>query len=226
MKSEKFIEVGKKNYKLVTEIYEGGIKCAAEISRKTSIPARSVSRLIALWKSGTPVEEIKSVGRPAKITPKNKSYMCSEISKTPHLSSRDLQRKLSEKKSVEVSNVFNTGVGPDCSEPPPGCRIFELFTKKRADSDNYTGKHSFGVVHKTLDVRLEFRCFHGRDIYLMWRPRTKMWHKKGRRPIRAKAKFPMKLMFWSAISVEKKFELVPVSGKFLFKKNLPRFNDV
>jgi transposase len=45
--------------------------------------------------------------------------------------------------------------------------------------------------------------------------RSKMWHKSGKRPIRAKAKFPMKLMFWSAISVEKRGTLISISGKFV-----------
>jgi transposase len=44
-------------------------------------------------------------------------------------------------------------------------------------------------------------------------PRTKAWHKNGHRPIRPKVKFPIKLMFWSAISVEKKGVLISVSGK-------------
>jgi transposase len=45
--------------------------------------------------------------------------------------------------------------------------------------------------------------------------RSKMWHKNGMRPIRAKAKFPTKLMFWSAISVEKRGTLISISGKFI-----------
>jgi len=49
--------------------------------------------------------------------------------------------------------------------------------------------------------------------------RGKEWHKNGHRPIRAKVKFPFKLMFWSAISVEKRIGLIAVSGNNSFFEN-------
>lgn len=44
-------------------------------------------------------------------------------------------------------------------------------------------------------------------------PRAKMWHKNDHLPIRPKVKFPTKLMFWSAISMEKRIDLIVVSGR-------------
>jgi hypothetical protein len=58
-------------------------------------------------------------------------------------------------------------------------------------------------------------------------PRTKVWHKNGHRPIRPEVKFPMKLMFWSAISVEKIGGLISISGKFFnFYIFNPRHYDI
>jgi hypothetical protein len=90
------------SYKLVTEIYENGETSAAAIARQTFIPPRTVSRFIELWKSRTPVNEIKGRGRPPKITPQNRSFIGSEIARNPSLSSKDLQRRLSTMKDVEV----------------------------------------------------------------------------------------------------------------------------
>ena len=41
---------------------------------------------------------------------------------------------------------------------------------------------------------------------------TRAWHKKGSRPNVARSKFPLKVMFWGAISVSRKSPLVAVSG--------------
>ena len=102
MKSKSAKEVALENYKLVTEKFESGTTSAAEISRQTSIPPRTVSRFIELWKDRTPVDQINAKGRPPKITPAHHSYICIEIAKSPSLSSRDLQTRLSEKKGVQV----------------------------------------------------------------------------------------------------------------------------
>ena len=91
MKSEQAKKEAEWRYKLVTEIYETGVTSAAEIARQTSIPPRTVSRLIRLWEARTPVEEIKGKGRPPKITAQNRSFIGSEISRTPFVSSKDLQ---------------------------------------------------------------------------------------------------------------------------------------
>src|SRR5438445_13790882 len=88
-------EVAQENYKYITEIYESGATSAAEISRRTAIPPRTVSRFISQWKAHTPVDEIKGEDRPPKIEPADRSYIGSELAKSPCLSSRDLQIRLS-----------------------------------------------------------------------------------------------------------------------------------
>jgi hypothetical protein len=103
MRGKSAKEVAQERYKYITEIYESGITSAAEIFRKTSIPPQTVSRYIAQWKVRTPVDEIKSKGRPPKIRPTDRSYIGSEIANSPFLSSRDLQTRLSEKRGLQVS---------------------------------------------------------------------------------------------------------------------------
>jgi hypothetical protein len=44
-------------------------------------------------------------------------------------------------------------------------------------------------------------------------PRAKIWDKNDHLPIRPKAKFPTKSMFWSAISVEKRMGLIVIPGR-------------
>lgn len=62
MQLDKAKKEAEDNYKLVTEKYEAGETCAAEIARQTNIPPRTVSRLIGQWKARTPVNEIKTKG--------------------------------------------------------------------------------------------------------------------------------------------------------------------
>lgn len=107
MNADKAKKEAQENYKLVTEIYEEVLTSAAEISRQTSVPARTVSRYIELWKKRIPVEEIKTKGRPLKITPANRSFICSEIARTSFLSANDLRQRLLVKKGIEVINVIN-----------------------------------------------------------------------------------------------------------------------
>lgn len=96
-------------YKLVTEIYEAGTTCAAEIARRISISPRTVLRYINLWKARTPVENIKPRGRPPKVSPKNRSFIRSEIAKNPFITASGLQMRLLEQKNVQVIYILITG---------------------------------------------------------------------------------------------------------------------
>jgi hypothetical protein len=107
MASEESKEKSQTRYKQVTKICETGETSAAKIARLTSIPPRTVSRLIHSWKAHTPVEEIRKRGRPSKITPQNKSFLGSEIAKNPFISSKNLQMRLFEKKGVQVYCFIN-----------------------------------------------------------------------------------------------------------------------
>ena len=109
MKSEQAKKEAEARYKFVTEIYESGITSAAEIARKTSIPPRTVSRLISLWNAGASIEEVKQKGRPLKITPQNRSFIGSEIARNPFISSKELKVRLSEKKEVQVYHQLISG---------------------------------------------------------------------------------------------------------------------
>jgi transposase len=104
MKSGIAKKEAQESYKKVTEIYENGETSAAAIARQTSIPPRTVSRFIKLWKAQTPVNEIKVRGRPPKITNENRSFIGSEIARNQSLSSKDLQICLLVKKGVEVGH--------------------------------------------------------------------------------------------------------------------------
>jgi hypothetical protein len=107
-------EVAQERYMYITEIYETGVTSAAEISRRTSIPRRTVSRFINLWKARTPIEEIRPIGNPQKITPEIRSFMASEIAKSPHLSSRDIQKRLMAAKGIEVYQYLIVGFRSNC----------------------------------------------------------------------------------------------------------------
>jgi hypothetical protein len=109
MRSEDNNKVAEARYKVITEIYESGVTCVAEIARKTSISPTSVSRYIRLWKASVPIEEIKPKGRPPKITSTNRSFIGSEIAKNPYISSRDLQLRLLEQKDVQVLSHLTPG---------------------------------------------------------------------------------------------------------------------
>jgi transposase len=102
MRSEDIKKEAEARYKLVTETYENGITCIAEIARKTSISRRSVSRYIRLWKARVPVEDVKPNVRPPKITAKNRSFIASEIAKQPFITAKELQLRLLEKRDVQV----------------------------------------------------------------------------------------------------------------------------
>ena len=43
-------------------------------------------------------------------------------------------------------------------------------------------------------------------------PKSRVWHKNDNFPIRPTVKFPTKLMFWSAISLKKRHDLIVISG--------------
>ena len=107
-------EVAQERYMYITEIYDTGVTSAAEISRITSIPRRTVSRLINLWKARTPVEEIRPIGNPQKITPEIRSFMASEIAKSPSLSSRDIQKRLMASKGIEICRYLIAGIRSNC----------------------------------------------------------------------------------------------------------------
>ncbi len=109
MKSQKDNKGTELRYKEITEKYENGVKSAAEIARQTNVPTRTVQRLLGLWKAGALAEDLKKIGRPPKITPQNHSFLASEISKNPAISSRELQIRLLMKKGiqVQVTTFFN-----------------------------------------------------------------------------------------------------------------------
>jgi hypothetical protein len=102
MRSDDIKKEAEARYKLITEIYESGVTCVAEIARKTSISPTSVFRYIRLWKARVPVEEVKPNVRPPKITPKNRSFIGSEIAKNAFITSRELQLRLLEQSDVQV----------------------------------------------------------------------------------------------------------------------------
>lgn len=125
MKSEQSKKEIETRYKQVTEIYESGVTSAAEIGRITSIPPRTVLRLIRLWESRTQVEEVKGKGRPPKMSPKYRSFIGSELARNPFQSSRDIQLRLSEMKNIDVIHQSYPGYRSNCSKPSQGNWLFK-----------------------------------------------------------------------------------------------------
>jgi len=126
MRSEDIKKEAESRYKLITEIYESVVTCVSEIARKTSISRRTVSRYIRLWKSSVPVEDVKANVRPPKITPKNRSFIASEIAKKPFISGKELQLRLLEQKNVKVFRHLTTGNPKNCPKPPTRNRVSQL----------------------------------------------------------------------------------------------------
>ena len=94
MRYEDIKKEAESRYKLITEIYESGVTCVAEIARKTSVSRRTVSRYILMWKALVPVEEVKANVRPPKITSDNRSFIASEIAKKTFITAKNLQLRL------------------------------------------------------------------------------------------------------------------------------------
>ena len=123
MPSDKPKKEAEENYKLVTEKYDAGETCAAEIARQTGIPPRTVSRYIEKWKDRTPIDEIRTIGSQTKITPQLHSFIGSEIEKDPFITAKGLQERLAEKKGVEVRHPSKAGDGADNPESSSGNKL-------------------------------------------------------------------------------------------------------
>lgn len=192
-------------YQKIVELYSNGEKTQKEIASELEISVASVERYLSMFRRGIPVEEVKTNGRPWKLTDAVRRCIVAELQKDEFSTSRDISRAIgsSETGTVPDRTVRKYLAELDYRNSLPRTIPFITDVQKAK-------RVQWAQAHRNFDWSTMF--FSDETSIQLSANTTRAWHKIGQRPNCARSKFPLKVMFWGAISGSRKSPLLVISG--------------
>lgn len=192
-------------YQKIVELHTNENKTHREIAVALEISLATVKRYLSKWRSGIPVEEVKGVGRPTLLTDSIRGTIVSQLQRDEFSTSKDIARAIGTTESGCVTDRtvrrYLTDLGYRNSIPRTVPMITSAQKLKRVE---------WSVAHRDFDWTTVF--FSDETTIQLSANITRAWHKSGSRPNVSRSKFPLKVMFWGAISVSRKSPLFAISG--------------
>ena len=192
-------------YKQIVELHNDEHLGCRAIAKRLNIGRSTISRHLAAWRNGIPVEEMKPYCRPPKVTPQIRSALGQLVAKQNVPTSKSLATWLSTSMKVYMASrtVRNHLVALDYKNSIPRSvpKLTVQQQQKRVDWCRQHSEFDWKNVWFSDETYIEIN-----------RSTIPVWHKKGQRPTVAKSKFSAKIMCWGAISTRFKSKLAVVQG--------------
>jgi transposase len=192
-------------YQKIVELHAEGTRTQTEIANELEISTRTVERYLSMWRRGVPVEEVKKEGRPSLLTDIVRRSIVGQVQRNEFATSKDIAQAIQADISVTVTDRtvrnYLSELSYRNSVPRVVPFITDLQKEKRVrwaqDHRNFVWSNVFFSDETMIQLSANI---------------TRAWHKTGSRPNVPRPKFPLKVMFWGAISASRKSPLVIISG--------------
>jgi transposase len=191
-------------YQTIVELHLEG-KNQKYISAELEITARTVQNYLSKWRKGEAVEEVKTVGRPSKLTAAVRGSIVAQLEKDGFSTSKDITRAISHDDAPTVTDRTVRNYLAELNYRNSLPRSIPIITDAQK-----TVRVQWAQNHRQFDWSTVF--FSDETMIQLSANLNRAWHKMGHRPSVARAKFPLKVMFWGAISLSRKSPLLVVSG--------------
>jgi transposase len=192
-------------YQQIVQLHEEDHKTQREIALTLGVSVATVERHLSKWRGRVPVEDVKSVGRPSQLTDTVRRVIAAQLDQDEYSTSRDITRALGVEESSPVTDRtvrrYMTQLSYQNSLP----RTIPLITSKQKEA-----RVTWAQSH--IEFKWSSVFFSDETTIQLCANLSRAWHKIGHRPTVARRKFPLKVMFWGAISAQRKSPLVAVSG--------------
>jgi transposase len=192
-------------YQRVVELYTNGGKTQQEIATQLSVSLSTVEKYIFKYRSNIPVEEVRPVGRPSQLTDTVRGTIVSELQRDRFATSKDITAAIDAQATPPVSDrtVRRYLARLDYRNSLP--RVIPFITDVQKIK-----RIEWARAHSEFDWKRIF--FSDETMIQLSANITRAWHKNDSRPTCRTTKYPVKVMFWGAISVYRKSPLLVVSG--------------
>jgi transposase len=192
-------------YQRVVELYTNGDKTQQEIATELGVSLSTVEKYISKYRSNIPVEEVRPVGRPSLLNDTVRGTIASVLQRDSFATSKDITTAIRAQDTPAVSDrTVRRYLGClDYRNSLP--RVIPFITDAQK-----TRRIEWARAHIEFNWNRVF--FSDETTIQLSANITRAWHKNDSRPNCKKTKYPVKVMFWSAISVSRKSPLLVVSG--------------
>jgi transposase len=192
-------------YQKIVELHSSGTSTQQEIATSLEISITTVERYLSKWRRGIPVEEVRQVGRPTKLSESIRGKITAQLELDPLSNSRDITQAITDDGATNVCERTVRNFMGRLSYLNSLPRTIPLITNAQKEA-----RVRWANAHREFDWS---RIYYSDETTIQLSPNlTRAWHKKGHRPIVARPKYPAKVMFWAAVSVSRKSPLYELSG--------------
>ena len=192
-------------YQKIVELQAEGTRTQAEIADELEISCRTVERYLSMWRRGVPVEDVKKEGRPSLLTDNVRRSIVAQMQRDEFSTSKDIAHAIEADRSATVTDRTVRNYLSELSYLNSLPREIPFITDVQKEK-----RVHWAQAHQRFDWSNVF--FSDETTIQLCANITRAWHKTGSRPNCARPKYPVKVMFWGAISATRKSPLVVVSG--------------
>jgi len=206
------------HYEQVVQLHEQDKLSERMISARLNIPKSTVHDFLSKWKQRLPVAHLRAGGRPKLLNDSDVRFIRTLLSSHPLYTVKDVRNELHSSRGKQVSSTTVRRTLKKLGLKFGSPQIVPLLTDR----------------HKTLRIewcksnsKLKLRgIFFSDETYIeLGSGKSGVWHKTGKRPKVGKPKFPVKLMFWAAVSCQAKSPLLAVDGTMNTEKYITLIRD-
>jgi len=194
-----------RRYQRIVELSTDGGKTQPEIASELGVSLATVERYISKWRKGVPVDEVRDVGRPSQLTDSVRRSIVTQLNRDEFSTSGDIAHAIVNDGAGEVANRTVRSYLSRLSYQNSLPRVVPFITDAQKER-----RVQWAQAYREFDWSSVF--FSDETTIQLSANITRAWHKKGNRPNVARTKFPLKVMFWGAISAHRKSPLFAVSG--------------
>ena len=175
------------------------------IAAELNVPKTTVHEYLTEWKQKTPVSELKVRGRPKKLGSGDKRFVRQLFVTNPSSTVKDVCNALQVSRGKEVSKDTVRRMLSKMNLRFGKPQVVPLLTDMHKSNRMKWCKEQ-------MKLKLDGVFFSDETYIEVGNGKRGVWYKKGNRPKVGKAKFPVKLMFWGAISCHSKSPLFTIDG--------------
>ena len=192
-------------YQKIVELHAEGTKTQSEIADELNISVRTVERYLQMWRHGVPVEDIKEVGRPSLLTEPVRRSIITQMQRDEFSTSKDIAKAMETDGTAAVTDRTVRNYLSHLTYQNSLPRAVPLITDVQKEK-----RVQWAETHRQFDWSTVF--FSDETTIQLHANITRAWHKSGHRPNVPRPKYPVKVMFWGAISASRKSPLVVISS--------------
>lgn len=197
--------LARERYSDIVGLHESTDMNNSQIAQRLGISEGTVRNYLHKWKSGLSVEEIKPVGQPPKINALERQFITQTIERNGTATCRTLALELERTKGIEVSRRCVNGhlidLGYRYSLPRVVPFLTDAHIQRRVEWCHKFKNFDWSSVYFSDETYIEL---HGAPLCV--------WHRNGARPTAPRSKYSSKMLFWAAISIKTRTDLISSSG--------------